>query len=69
MPGDGKAIQSGTKCGTADDRAAPEGKFGQVLALDPTDKKPHYAARANEMRQMRERHGKPHPEMGGAFRQ
>lgn len=35
LPDDGKAIQSGTKWGTADDLAAAEWMFGQVLAIAP----------------------------------
>lgn len=68
LPDDGKAIQSSTKWGTADDLAAAEWMFGQVLAIAPKAKKPNYAAWANEIRLMRERDGKQHREMCELFR-
>ncbi|SUB64014.1 Uncharacterised protein [Plesiomonas shigelloides] len=68
LPDDGKAIQSGSKWGTADDLAAAEWMFGQVLAIAPKAKKPNYAAWANEIRLMRERDGKQHREMCELFR-
>ncbi|SUB63223.1 Uncharacterised protein [Plesiomonas shigelloides] len=68
LPADGKAIQSGTKWGTADDLAAAEWMFGQVLAIAPKAKKPNYAVWANEIRLMRERDGKQHREICELFK-